>query len=400
MTKAAKAPATPSVTLSYQLLRNTTSPDEANTGVRSFTANLSALEILKLGTKDNLRTYIAEHNPQKRNSVHVAIASTIANQPDRFITRNSGFVITATDVEVDDGKKTVRLIDPSVINGAQSQGEIRRWYENTFDTEQTAADVVPFYVRVEIIVDPDPSQIVETAIARNTASPVKSISQAGARGHLDDLQKSVSAVLPGLKIRMSETDEGDAFFDTRKILQYARLLMPLDVSQNESTAEKLRPYKNPEQCLTEFSEWWKYYESDKVAARKYDFTVQIAPYAIAEYEYWERHPAWNGQNLFEKTKNGRACRRNDNGEIVWVSPGILFPIIGAMGEFVVENGKKGWSISKPNIFKQAEMISRAVQQFRGKGSDPYQMGRDAGVYDALRIYPHTLVEVMKDVNAK
>jgi hypothetical protein len=44
------------------------------------------------------------------------------------------------------------------------------------------------------------------------------------------------------------------------------------------------------------------------------------------------------------------------------------------------------------------MIARAVQQFRGKQSDPMQMGRDAGVYDALRIYPHTLVEVMKDVN--
>ena len=71
-----------------------------------------------------------------------------------------------------------------------------------------------------------------------------------------------------------------------------------------------------------------------------------------------------------------------------------------MGEFVVENEKKGWSISKPNIFRSTEMISRAVQQFRGKNSDPYQMGRDAGVYDALRIYPHTLVEVMKDVTAK
>jgi hypothetical protein len=30
-------------------------------------------------------------------------------------------------------------------------------------------------------------------------------------------------------------------------------------------------------------------------------------------------------------------------------------------------------------------------------SDPMQMGRDAGVYDALRIYPRTLVKVMKDM---
>jgi hypothetical protein len=32
-------------------------------------------------------------------------------------------------------------------------------------------------------------------------------------------------------------------------------------------------------------------------------------------------------------------------------------------------------------------------------SDPMQMGRSAGAYDALRIYPSTLVEVMKDMQA-
>src|SRR5579872_5942865 len=87
--------APPSVRLSYQLLRNTTSPDETLTGIKSFVANLSAFEILKLGTSENLRAYIAEDNPKKRNRVHDAIRSTIEEAPERFITRNSGFVISA-----------------------------------------------------------------------------------------------------------------------------------------------------------------------------------------------------------------------------------------------------------------------------------------------------------------
>src|SRR2546425_13364728 len=179
MANPAEVSRTPSsVQLSYQLLRNTTSPDEQATGVKSFVANLSAHEILNLDTKENLRSYLAEYNPKKRNRVHDAIRTTIQTERQRFITRNSGFVIAASDIEVDDNKKTIRLTDPSIINGAQSQGEIRRWIEEMYGQEAPLGnEEPPFFVRAEIIVDEDPDEGVETAIARNTATPVRSISQ-------------------------------------------------------------------------------------------------------------------------------------------------------------------------------------------------------------------------------
>ena len=43
------------------------------------------------------------------------------------------------------------------------------------------------------------------------------------------------------------------------------------------------------------------------------------------------------------------------------------------------------------------MIERAVAQFRAHDSDPMAMGRSEGAYDALRIYPNTLMEVLKNV---
>jgi hypothetical protein len=71
--------------------------------------------------------------------------------------------------------------------------------------------------------------------------------------------------------------------------------------------------------------------------------------------------------------------------------------MGAISEFVVnENGK--WKIEKPALFEPAEMISRAVAQFRSLDSDPMRMGRSAGAYDALRIYPGTIVQVMRSLN--
>jgi hypothetical protein len=306
-------------------------------------------------------------------------------------------VIAASDADVDDNKKTIRLKEASIINGAQSQGEIRRWVEEQYGESGADEDEEPpFYVRAEIIVDPDSEEIVETAIARNTATPVKSISQAGARGHLEDLEKSIARAHPDIKIRKSETEEG--VYDTRKILQYTRLLMPREVSGNDTAAEKLRPYKNPEQCLSDFSEWFEEKGKNPDALTKYQFTVQIAPFAISEYAYWESHPAWNGHHIWDETKKGgRACRRDENNRIVWVSPGLIFPILGAMSEFAEKDASGKWKIAKPTLFKPGEMVARAVKQFRSIDSDPMQMGRSSGVYDALRIYPSTLVEVMREM---
>lgn len=391
--KGSHAPST--VQLSYQLIRNTTSPDEVATGVKSFVANLPAFEIEKLDTKANLRSYLAEYSVKKRNSVHEAIRRTIESAPLRFITRNSGFVISASGIEVDDNKKIVTLTEPSIINGAQSQGEIKKWIAETFGEEGPNGNETPFHVRAEFIIDEDAPEVVETAIARNKATKVKSISEAGARGQLDDLQKFIHQQRPDINIRTDESQEG--VYDTRKILQYTRLLMPASVSGSDSPAERLRPYKNPEQCLTEFCDWSLAKETDPEAKRKYDFTVQMAVTAIEEYERWEKHEAWNGNHLWEETKGGRACRRDKANKIVWVSPGLVFPIMGAMSEFVAQDKKGKWKLAKPAVFKPAEMVQKAVALFRGLKRDPMQMGRDANVYDALRWYPKTLIEAMAEV---
>ena len=384
------------VRLTYQTLRNITSPDEKSEGVQTFVVNLPAREILNLGTKDNLRGYLAEYNPRKRNRVHDAIRETIDTSPQRFIVRNSGFVITCNGIHVDDDKKTMRLDEPSIINGAQSQGEIGAYFAELDDEADETPEEVPFHVRATIIVDPDPDEVIETAIARNIVTPVKTLSEAGARSQLDELEASIASVIDGAKIRKNEAQSGEGFLDTRFVLQISRLLMPAAISGNTSAAEKLRAYKNPEQCLTDFCEWERARGTDPASKAKYDFTVQIAPFAILEYEKWKSHQAWNGHKIWSETKKGgRAVKRSKHQRIVWVSPGLLFPLMGAMGEFAVQK-KQGWRLDKPARFREHDMIQRAVNQFRAHQSDPMQMGRSEAAYDALRIYPQTLVEVLRD----
>jgi hypothetical protein len=124
----------------------------------------------------------------------------------------------------------------------------------------------------------------------------------------------------------------------------------------------------------------------------------MAPYALLEYQHWEGHPDWNGQRIWEETKKGgRAVRRDKKTKrISWVSPAILFPLMGALSEFSVQGDDGTWSLEKPDRFKEDEMIKRAVNQFRAHGSDPIFMGRSEAAYDALRIYPQTLMEVLRD----
>jgi hypothetical protein len=381
----------PTCAITYDVIRNLTSSPEKENGVQTWFANVPASEILKIGTGDNLRAYIAEHSPAKRNGVHKQIAATIESAPDRFINRNSGVTITCTNAVVDDAAKVIKLRDASIINGAQTQGEIRRYFELN---EGEAED---FLLRAEIIMEPLHDAIVEIAIARNTATSVKSVSQANARGYLDALKVSVETALPGEKLQASETDiEG---LNTQTVLQQARLLMPPGLLNGKSPPRNFA-YKQGGKCLADFSEWAKDRGTDATAEALHDFTVQIAPIAIQEYRRWECHEGWNGHRLHESGKfsekpvGGRPVRRDKKtGKVVWVAPGILFPLMSSLSAFVRQkNGK--WVLEKPDLFKEEELIRRAVQQFRALNREVAMMGRSEQAYDALSIYTETIASVL------
>jgi hypothetical protein len=381
------------VNLPYNLIRNLTSSDEKTNGVQTWFANVNARDILGIGTEDNLRSYIAEHSPGKRNAVHKQIAATIQDLPDRFINRNSGITITCTNCDVDDGKRIARLENPSIINGAQTQGELNRYFSST-----EGEDAADFMVRIEIIMEPLREQIVEIAIARNTATAVKSVSQSAARGHLTDLKASIEKGLPGETLQMSETDL--VGLNTQGVLQWTRLLMPQKLL---GVAARNFAYKQGGKCLADFSEWAQVGKTDPEAKKLYDFTVQIGPIAVKEYRYWEQHDGWNGHRLHEygkksdKPHGGRPVKRDKTtGKVTWVAPGIIFPIMSALSAFVrCKNGR--WVLEKPDVsFKEDELIRRAVQQFRALDREVATMGRSEAAYDALSIYTETIATVLAE----
>ena len=200
------------VRLSYLKIRDVTTKDEEANGASTYVAVLPAAEILKIGTDGNLRSYIPAHEGKKRNLVHKAIARTIRENSDRFSQLNSGFLVGASKITVDDNKKIVTLRHASVNNGAQSQGEIKRYIDECAERGETPID---FAIRCELSIEPDTATRTNIAVARNTATKIEGISIAGKHGYFEDLALSFSKAHPQLELARSETDVEDKFVDTR-----------------------------------------------------------------------------------------------------------------------------------------------------------------------------------------
>lgn len=406
-TSTGRGQAPSSTSLNYQLIRNVTSEEEKRFGVQTHIANLAAAEILKLGTEDNLRDYIGASKPKKRNGTHIAIGETLRNDPDRFINRNSGFTIACKAIKIDDSKKSVELFGGSIINGAQTQGEIELYFKDFENRQDDEDGPYPFTVRAEIIVDPDPTSITETAIARNTATAVKSQSQANKRGYLDELAKSVERTLSSnekkMVLRRTETDEGD--LDPLELVQLARLLMPEEVIGQLTNSEMLRPYCGKARCFTEFNQWAQLainkeedHPNFETAKLRYDFTVQMAPIAYKALQRFKTHESWKGLNLRSETKGGgKILERDKNGMVQILKNGLLFPLLSALRVFVKPNAKGVWALEEPSIFRVETLLSNAVAQLRSHGFNPMAMGRSVSSYEGLLAYTRTIMQAIEDI---
>lgn len=376
------------VRVNYTIIRNLTSPEEQANGARCFMAVCPLKEVLKFDTLRNLRDYIPAHDPRKRNSVHKQIENTLKQEPDHFIQYNSGLTISCSSIEVRDSEKLAIVSEGSVINGAQTQGEIRRFLEELEGetSEGEKAEIPEINVRVEFVVEPDDSQITEIAIARNTSTDIKRITMAGAREYFDELDKSFGKIHKGLGLAKNETDLiDDEYVDTGKLLQILWLLCPaelLDIGTQTVSSARLKSYKNRNQCLIDFeNDVNNKKKGDPRATERYKCFVDLAGSAWSEYLKWQRHSAWAGMRL----KGSKQIKRFKDGYMA--ADGIIFPVLGAMSEFVKKNSSGRWVIEIPNIFDDKAMAEAAREQLAANKGQPMIMARTAGVYAALSLIP-------------
>jgi hypothetical protein len=366
----------------FNSLRNLSSPEDQSNERKVYTGQTSVSSILELPTDENVRNYLPESTgKQKRSytSVHKAIRDTLLNNPEDFTVLNSGIVIVARDILVEEKEKFINLYEPSIINGAQTQGVIKDLYNE---------GVLPgnCHIKFEIIVTSDEELIAEVSIARNFQNDVMAVSIAGRLGQFDQLEKSMQSVYPNFTLRKSESEypNNDDVIDTEKLLQVITALIPQKLWMRKGESEdpnKVYTYSLKARCLKEFQEIIK--KSKDVDNQEhqpylelYKYYLDIAPFAWKIYLIWKSHKGFAGTGL-------RSIERNSSNEIIEVPDGIVFPIISALSVFA-EQKNDIWSLNIPSTRLDKILIDTAKRAYIDIAKhSPQIMGKSKACYSSL-----------------
>ena len=361
--------------LPFENCRNITSAHDMASGRKILVGQAPASSMLGLEDNENVREYLVDAQGKQKRSptlVHQAIRKTLENDAEHFNVLNGGMVIVASDAEIDDKNRELILRDPSIINGSQTQGELRRFYKRFDDSP----DVEPT-IKFEIVVTSDAELIAEVSIARNFQNDVKPISIAGRLGQLDALEMALQAVDPSAKLRKAESDlvSDGQFVDTEKVIQVSFALLPEEILQvvagKVDPSNKVFSYSQKTRCLRLFQTLVE----DGPPSAYQDF-LAIAPIAWKLYEKWKSHPGFKGTRI-------RSIERED-GKIVDVPDGVIFPIVAAHAPFM-RKSDSGWILAIPSkVYSDSDMIEAAKQAyFDIADHNPQTMGKSKACYSTL-----------------
>lgn len=379
----AKADSRDVVTFPFHSFRNISCPEDLQNGRKVFSGHAPVTSVLGLSTDENVRDYLLEAEGKQRRretQVNKEIRQTLEAHPEQFSILNGGVVIVARAHEVDEQKKVLYLTKASIINGSQTQGVLKDFFEAKNAQE---LDAPALHVKYEVIVTDDEDLIAEISIARNFQNDVASISIAGRRGQLDELQKSLRKTFPETTLKKSETELSDDYVQTERLLQVITALIPANLWPKAAEADnpnKVYTYSMKAKCLKEFQEIHRKAHDRKHpehenAKELYQFYLDIAPEAHELYEKWKAHQGFAGTGIRSISREGREIRE--------VPDGIIFPIIASLSAFAKKT-PDGWRIKPPKLFRDEEIIRAAKSVYQSvASSNPWLMGKNKACYFAL-----------------
>lgn len=381
----------------YYSFRNISCPEDLENGRKVYCGHAPATSFLDLSTDENVRDYLPDAEGRKKrkySQVHKDIRNTLVNNPHNFSILNGGITLVAghENHQIDEKNKRLRLRKPSIINGSQTQGVIKDYYN---EMRANNAEVPLIHVTFELILTDDDGLIAETSIARNSQNNVMPLSIAGRLGQLDELEESLRNSLPGIRLRKSETDRSEDALVTERIIQVLTALTPEELwpkSGEIGNANKAYTYAQKTKCLKDFQEVYRKAKesSDPVDAKYkelYQFYLDIVPQAHELYQMWKTHQGFKGTGL-------RALIRDKQGNILEVPDGIIFPILAALSAFAKKT-PEGWRIKPSDNFDEVELISAAKSAYQEIADhNPSTMGKTKACYSAL----HQITSIYKKLS--
>ena len=363
------------VVIPFHCIRNISSPEDQAEKRFVYSGQLPLSALTELPTNENVREYLVDAEGKQRRSptqVHLAIRETLRERPSAFSVLNGGVVIVAKSSEIDDKARTLSIRGASIINGSQTQGEVRGFLESGGDGEST-------HVKFELIITDDEDLVADISISRNFQNDVKLLSIAGRKGELDELESAMRQMNSEIRLQKSESqrpNESNDLLHTEKLLQVIAALLPPELWWKQGEYTKTYTYSAKATCLKDF----RYIHDEAKQGSKpfvdiYKFYLDIAPHAWELYQSWKEHQGFQGTRLRSIDRNGK--------EIVEVPDGIIFPILAALAQFASKT-RKGWIVQTPIELDDKELIAAAKRAYMEiAGSKPEIMGKSRACYSAI-----------------
>lgn len=377
---------------SYYNLRNVTGPND--TEYKTYVGLAPVTSIVDVSIEENVRGYLLDNQLRRTpTTVHKAIRGSLDNTPEIFHLLHSGITLVARDAEVADQKKFIKLLNPSIINGAQTQGVVREYLADLRKERERAekrldrplSDPTIPTIRFEIIVTDDQEVIDNVSIARNMQDDVLQISIANKSGHLDELDAAFKKAHPSLQLRLMESDrpnERNNIVPTEKLLQIIAALAPKQLLVKREPS-KIYAYSQKTRCLKDFIDLRVKANSDERAKELYQYYLDVCG------EAWSLYLKWQSTNIPRLRE--RAVIR-ENGDI-FVADGIVFPMLAGFSIFAKKT-PDGWKLNVPDNDAFVRLVtstaSTAYQQLADR--KPHLMGRNKACYDMIE----ENIEIMLD----
>lgn len=367
------------IVVPFHCIRNISSPEDQAEKRSVYSGQLPLSALKDLPTNENVREYLVDAEGKQRRSptqVHLAIRETLKERPSVFSVLNGGVVLVAKSHVIDEKARTLSLRDASIINGSQTQGEVREFLK-------TSNDVDNIHVKFELIITDDADLVADISIARNFQNDVKLLSIAGRKGELNELENAMKQVYSEIRLQKSESErpsDTNDLLHTEKLLQVVAALLPPELWWKQGEYSKVYTYSAKATCLKDFryihdqaKEEGK--EPNPLFVEVYKFYLDIAPHAWELYQKWKEHQGFQGTRIRSIDRNGK--------EIVEVPDGIIFPILAALAQFASKT-KKGWRIQSPKELDDKELVASAVRAYMTiASSKPELMGKSRACYTQL-----------------
>ena len=373
------------VELNFHTLSNFQSKKDTESGKSMVIGLFNAKDLIDIPVTGNVRDYLklniktGEH--KVNTGVHAQIYDTLLNRPEDFHLLNGGLTLIADAIyERDNNKKRISLVNPQLINGAQTQGVLKTFF-NEYNSD--------INVKVEIILvttDELRKELFDDiSIARNQQNHVKAISIAGKKKYLDRLDEVTSVAL-----RKNESQK--ELFDTEKLIQLIFAYMPKDIfkkvfPKRKSYTDKSFVYSSKSTIFKTYSNIVANIEEDKISEDIFENYILSVADDILNFYLKFRMNYINIIPLIDKEKFKKQgykinIDKSDKSKKVLLADGLIFPIISTLSIFssVNEDGKYIFNLPSDRyiksvvsvLVKSSDVLNHGNVQTLGKSKISYE----------------------------